>query len=291
MIVDCPAPRLRRRTLAAPATVCGVGIHGGAHAVVTLVPVPRPGTGVIFRVAGGAQEIPADASNVSSATRCTVLGERGGTRGGATISTVEHLLGALAGLGVSDIVAEVDGPELPIGDGSALCWTTAIERAGVVALGEEELPGRTLRAPLVLPGEGGSFIAAFPADQMRFTTAITFDHALVGTQVARFEPGRGDLFAQEIAPARTFGFVHEVEALRAAGLARGGSLENAVVVYPDRFSTPLRFPDELARHKLLDLIGDLSLAGPWDWVADVVAVRPSHRLNIVFAGLLKDALR
>jgi UDP-3-O-[3-hydroxymyristoyl] N-acetylglucosamine deacetylase len=200
---------------------------------------------------------------------------------------VEHLLSALAGGGITDCLVHVDGPELPIGDGSARVWVDALAQAGVAELdGVAARAPRTLAEPLLLSEKGGAFIAAFPSEALRLTVAIAFDHALVGTQVARFEPARGDDYGEEIAPARTFGFWEEVEALRAAGRARGGSEDNAVVVYPDRYSAPLRFANEFARHKLLDLLGDLSLIGS-PLAADVIAHRPSHRLNTEFARLLE----
>ncbi len=228
-----------------------------------------------------AEEIPARVSNVCDARRCTVL--RGPS--GASVATVEHLLSALAGGGITDCLVHVDGPELPIGDGSALIWVDAIRRAGAVDLGPAQAP-RALAAPPRRGGGGGAFIAAFPSETLRLTVAIAFDHALVGTQVARFEPARGDEYGEEIAPARTFGFREEVEALRAAGLARGGSAENALVVYEDHYSAPLRFANEFARHKLLDLLGDLALVGG-PFAADVVAYKPSHRLNTEFARLFE----
>lgn len=258
------------------------------------MPSERPGQGIVFRrvkQSGGTQEIAAHVSNVVDTARCTVLGGSGG----ATISTVEHLLSALAGLGVTDCIVEVDGPEIPIGDGSALIWTEAIAGVGVVAIPGSDMASvaagakvaeAMLPAPVTLTGRGGSFIAAYPSDALRITVAVSYEqHTLVGTQIARFEPGCGDAYSRDIAPARTFGFIEEVEALRAAGLAQGGSFDNAVVVYPDRYSSPLRFEDELARHKLLDLIGDLALAGSLP-VADIIAVKPSHRLNTAFAARL-----
>jgi UDP-3-O-[3-hydroxymyristoyl] N-acetylglucosamine deacetylase len=262
--------------------VSGVGLHSGAAARVTLVPADAAGAGVVFVPGGGAQEIPARASNVVETARCTVLGGAAGR-----IATVEHLLSALAGMGVDDCRVVVEGPELPIGDGSALLWTEALGQAGVVELPGVPgvLPPLVLDGPLVLGGPGGSFVAAFPSDTPRWTAAIAFDHPLVGVQVARFG-GAGADYAAEVAPARTFGFAHEIEALRAAGLARGGSLDNALVVFEDRFSAPLRFDDEFARHKLLDLMGDLALAGV-PLVADVFAVKPSHRLNTEFARLVE----
>jgi len=188
----------------------------------------------------------------------------------------------------------VDGPELPIGDGSAALWVNAVRAAGGTRkIGEGGSAAGRLAEPLLVTGRGGAFVAAYPSDALRLTVAISFDHPLVGTQVARFDAGRGDDYATEVAPARTFGFIEEVEALRAAGLARGGSLDNAVIVYPDHYSVPLRFDDELARHKLLDLLGDLSLAtgGSMPLPAmDIVAVKPSHRLNTELAARLAETV-
>ena len=270
-----------RQTLARPVTVAGVGLHTGAAVKTTLVPATRPGAGVVFRAAGGSEEIPALAANVCDTSRCTVLGT-----GAARFSTVEHLLSALAGLGVTDLSVEVDGPELPIGDGSALVWVESVRAAGLVSLGQGAAP-LTLAEPVIVYGEKNAFVAAYPSDAVRFTVATQFDHPLAGTQVARWEPSRAQAYQDFIAPARTFGFDFEVEALRAAGLARGGSLDNALVVYADHYSSPPRFPDELARHKLLDLIGDLFLVGR-PIVADVVAVKPSHRLNVALARRLQE---
>ncbi len=285
-------PDVRRSTLARPETVQGIGIHTGASVGVTLVPAAEEeatAPGVIFRVAGSKKEIPALVSNVVDTARCTVLGS-----GGVTVATVEHLLSALCGMNVSDVIVEVDGPELPIGDGSALVWTQALAAAGTVPLadvGDETRKPLALEEPIVVYGDRGAFVAAYPSEALRLTVAIQFDHPMAGTQVARWEPmGTGASYSVEIAPARTFGFDFEVEALRAAGLARGGSLENALVIYDDRYSSPLRFPDELARHKLLDLIGDLALVGV-PIVADIVAVRPSHRLNVALANRLAAFFR
>jgi len=283
--VTPPVDFAPRRTLRQTVEVGGVGLHTGASVKTTLVPATRPGTGVVFRITGGAsgavKEVAARASNVSDTARCTLLGS-----GAGTVSTVEHLLSALAGFGVTDLIVEVDGPELPIGDGSALIWTEVLTSAGIVTMEEENgVAPLALVEPVIEVGEKGAFVAAYPSDVPRFTVAAQFDHPLAGTQVARWEPARGEAYAEHVAPARTFGFDFEVEALRAAGLARGGSLDNAVVIYPDRYSSPLRFPDELARHKLLDLVGDLFLVGR-PLLADVVAVRPSHRLNVALARRL-----
>jgi UDP-3-O-[3-hydroxymyristoyl] N-acetylglucosamine deacetylase len=271
------------RTVAVPVVVEGIGIHTGVTGRVTLSPA-KAGQGIGFWCEGGF--IPATAAHVVDTSRCTVLG-----RDGANVSTVEHLLSAFAGLGITDALVDFEGAELPIGDGSAQIWVDAIRRAGVH---EEVTPDAppVLAEPLLVAGKGGAFIAAFPAANLRVTFVIAFDHPLVGTKAARFEPAAGDDYARDIAPARTFGFIEEVEALRAAGLARGGSLDNAVVVYPDRYSVPLRFDDELARHKLLDLMGDLLLSGTGSLpAADIIAVKSSHRLNVAFAAQLAEHIR
>ena len=254
-----------------PLKISGVGLHTGADVSATLCAAPA-GSGIVFR-AGGVL-IPARAANVVDTSRCTVLGA-----GGVTVSTVEHLLSACAGLGVTDLIVDVDGPELPIGDGSANVWVGVLRACGFAG---QSVSVYALDRPVVVTRKEGAFVAAYPAPRLSLTVAITFDHPLVGTQVARF--AAGDDYDRDIAPARTFGFIHEVEALRAAGLARGGSLDNAVVVYLDRYSTPLRFDDELARHKLLDVMGDLVLAtGHSLPQADIIAVKPSHRLNVALA--------
>ena len=138
------------------------------------------------------------------------------------------------------------------------------------------------------PAKNGSFITAYPSDTHRLTVAAVFDHPLIGTQVARYEASQDD-YAATVAPARTFGFIEEVEALRKAGLALGGSEENAVVVYSDHYSRPLRFDNEFAMHKLLDVLGDLALAGLPLPAMDIFAVKPSHRLNVEFARALAAA--
>ena len=258
-------------TIGHGAHIEGIGLHTGKQARVILASA-APGSGIVFRTSEG--EIAARTENVVDTTRCTVLGA-----GNVRVSTVEHLLSACAGLGITDLSVDISGPELPIGDGSAQIWVNALQNAGLV----ETEPSHTvpiLREPVIVTGKNGAFVAAYPSDTLRVTVCAAFDHPLVGTQIARFVAG--DDYAQTIAPARTFGFIEEVEALQKAGLALGGSLDNAVVVYPDHYSRPLRFPDELARHKLLDILGDLNLAfgGAGLPIADIIAVKPSHTLNV-----------
>jgi UDP-3-O-[3-hydroxymyristoyl] N-acetylglucosamine deacetylase len=265
-----------------PVSFQGIGLHTGSPSDVTLTPAER-GFGIRFRRSDG-REITAQAANVVGTGRCTVLGDSAGDR----ISTVEHLLSACAGLGVTDLLIETDAPELPIGDGSAACWVELLRNP--VFTGGKPIDRPALSREILVTGRDGAFIAAYPSDTLRITVAISFPHVLIGTQVARYEPDApGADYAAEIAGARTFGFIEEVEALRAAGLARGGTLDNAIVIYPDHFSSPLRFPNELARHKLLDMLGDLNLCGSAILPnADIIAVKPSHRLNVELAQRLGE---
>ena len=275
---------VRVRTIKAPVQVEGIGIHTGTVSRVTLLPHDGVNNGafsahkgIVFRSAQG-EVIPATANAVVDTSRCTVLGKNG-----SKISTIEHLMSALAGLGINSLAVTVDGSELPIGDGSAMIWQEAIASVGVHDL--PVTPFSTPYLPIIITGTNSAFVAAYPSDKLTITVAVTFDHPLIGTQVAHYDEMTNN-YRTEIAPARTFGFIEEVEALRKAGLALGGSEENAVIVYPDRYSKPLRFDNELARHKLLDLMGDLALAGLPLSAMEVVAVKPSHRLNVEFAKAL-----
>lgn len=273
---------MEQNTLAAPFTLEGVGIHTGAHGKVTVSPAEAD-TGRVFRV--GQTAIPAQAAYVVDTARCTTLG-----RDGARVSTVEHLLSALHGLSIDNALIEVTGPEIPILDGSALPFVEAIRAAGIRAQGRP--PRRlALRGPVEL-GEGKSRISGQPADDFMVLALTEFDEWPEGKSGRRMWPGpdAAATFAREVAPARTFAFRHEVEALLAAGLAQGGSLENALIIAPpDGFSSPLRLPQEWGAHKLLDLIGDLALLDA-RLAMEVTALRPGHRLNVRFANeLLQQA--
>jgi UDP-3-O-[3-hydroxymyristoyl] N-acetylglucosamine deacetylase len=273
------------RTVSAPVSMSGSGIHSGVVGTVT-IHAAEAGEGVSFLPDGG-NPIPALASHVVDTSRCTVLGGNG-----QTVSTVEHLLSAFAGLGVTDARIEIQGPEVPILDGSALPWVEALLSAGLRETAVVPVAHWTLTDPILVTGKNGSFLAAYPARNLSITAAAVFEHPLVGTQVAHFAPDEGSDYRRDVAPARTFGFIEEVEALQKAGLALGGSLENAVVVYEDHYSAPLRFPGELAYHKLLDTLGDLFLAfgRPLPLALHIVAVKPSHRLNVELASQLRNSV-
>ncbi len=273
----------RQQTLARPVTCRGVGVHSARPVRLTLLPAP-PDTGIVFvrTDVTGRPAVPARAAHVVGTTLATTLG-----RNGVEVSTVEHLLAALHGLGIENAVAELDGPEVPIMDGSAAPFVRLLEAAGRVGLD-------ALRRTLVVDHpvrvhDGDREIAVEPADHLEIAYEIDFDHPAVRPQslALAVDPER---FAAELAPARTFGFLAEVEALKARGLARGGSLENAVVIGQDRVLNPegLRFPDEFVRHKALDLVGDLALLG-FPLRGRVSVTRGGHHLHTqLVAALLAD---
>ena len=268
-----------RITLAAPSSVfTGVGLHSGADAVLCLLPAPA-GTGLVFRDSATGQEIPARAANVSDTSRCTRL-----KAGGVEVQTVEHVLSALAGLGVDDALIELIGGEIPAADGSAAPFAALIRAAGLREQTEGIVRPKILTQPVSV-SEGGSAIIALPSDRFQATIVLDYPrYPYLGTIAAIFDAFGGD-FVTEIAPARTFGFLSEIEALRAHGLGLGASRENAIVLGEDGYETPLRFSNELARHKLLDLIGDLALIGQ-PLQAHVIAIKPGHTLNTRLARLL-----
>jgi UDP-3-O-[3-hydroxymyristoyl] N-acetylglucosamine deacetylase len=235
----------------------------------------RADSGIVFlrHDAGRTVEIPARAEFVTSTRYATTLG-----RGSATVSTVEHLLAALHGLGIDNVIAEVDGPELPIMDGSSASFVYLIRAAGIF---EQKSPRRMLRVtePLEV-SEGEKRIRVEPSRSLRVSYSIDFAHPTIGRQSIESLEIAPATFERHIARARTFGFLHEVQALWRAGLARGGSLENTVVLDTQRILNPegARFRDEFVRHKVLDLIGDLALLG-LPLQAHVRAERGGHALH------------
>ena len=235
----------------------GVGVHGGLPANLTLKPAAAD-TGVVFIRTDlpGCPRIPARAETVCDTRLATVIGDGAG----ATVATVEHLMSALAGMGVDNAVVEIDGPETPIGDGSATQFVDAIEAAGIADL---RSPRRYLEIlERVEINQPGKRVALVPADGFELSVEIVFDAPIIGRQIldVAVDPRS---YRGEIAAACTFGFIAEVEQLRAAGLGRGASLENTIVVDGDHVLNPetLRRPDDFVRHKALDALGDLALVG------------------------------
>jgi UDP-3-O-[3-hydroxymyristoyl] N-acetylglucosamine deacetylase len=268
-----------QRTLASLATIRGIGLHTGAHVNLRLAPA-RANMGIVFRRTDLENfTIQARAKNVARVSYATSLMKKG-----VLISTTEHLLSALAASGVDNAFIDIDNLEVPIIDGSALPFWRLIQQAGLKQQRARRAYLKVLRPVEVV--EGQRRIAVCPAGQFRITCRIAFSHPLIGEQFRDFMPQEGD-YEAEIAPARTFGFLEEVEMLRKSGLIRGGSLENAVVLTRDGVMNAdgLRFPDEFCRHKILDLVGDLALLGH-PLIGHVVAERTGHAMHYALVSRL-----
>ena len=265
-------------TLGRAIEVEGIGLHQGETARLVMKPA-EAGTGIVFRrtdlssIDRNLTDIPARYDTVSGTTMCTVLGNEKGT----TVATVEHLMAALAACGVDNLLIEVSGPEVPVMDGSSAPFVKAIRQAGVRELEAPCVAIRILK-PVIIE-EGLKRAELLPGDGFAIEFDIDFDNAAIGKQSYRTEITE-ELFAEEISEARTFGFYQDYEALKAMGLAKGGSLDNAVVIDGETVMNDdgLRYADEFVRHKVLDAVGDLSLAG-----APIVGlyrgVRAGHALN------------
>jgi UDP-3-O-[3-hydroxymyristoyl] N-acetylglucosamine deacetylase len=272
---------LLQHTLRTEFARSGIGLHTGLVVQVRVLPA-NVGQGRYFvRVdKPGAPEVSAQIAAVRQTTLSTELAQ-----GDADVRTVEHLLAALAGMGVTNARIEIDGPEVPLLDGSAKEWVEAIAQVGLVAQTEPCTVFR-LEEPLLVR-DGDAFVAALPSSACRFTYGIDFDLPAIGKQWHSWSPNdAGDesaTFAAALAPARTFGLAHQIEALRDRGLIKGGNLDNALVCGPDGWlNPPLRFLNEPVRHKLLDLVGDLSLLGDFP-TAHFLAYKASHHLHTQLA--------
>ncbi|MES1200605.1 MAG: UDP-3-O-acyl-N-acetylglucosamine deacetylase [Pseudomonadota bacterium] len=268
----------RQQTIAGPAMCAGVGVHTGAHVRLVLTPAPAD-TGIVFvrsDVEDVDNRVRAHASSVAATMNSTTLRNEAGVE----ISTVEHLLAACAGLGVDNLFVEVDGPELPILDGSSAPFVQVLTNAGVKAQFPHQPVIRILEPVEVRHGaRSAALLPADDFDGLDLDVTIRFAHAAIGVQRCRLQLTT-DAFLDDIADARTFGFMNEVEQMRASGLGRGASLDNTVAIEDGRVLNPegLRFDDEFVRHKLLDAIGDLSLAGA-PICGRFVADQPGHALN------------
>ena len=265
-------------TLSGAVSRSGVGLHSGAEVSVSLLPSERPGFWVSWADAPEQDAVQLAPSQVRDSQLCTTLdfGER-------RLATVEHLLAALAGTGVTHAELRVSGGEVPLLDGSAQGWVEALAEVGLVQASTPAASRPVLAEPLV-QHRGSSVITAVPADQFSVVGVIDFPQPAIGRQQLSLKL-TPEAFVQEIAPARTFGFREQVEQLRAAGLIQGGALDNALVCDGDHWlNPPLRFDDEPVRHKLLDLIGDLALVGLPS--AQVLVYRGSHGLHTDLAAAL-----
>ncbi len=265
--------RLRQRTIEREVRCSGVGLHSGAPVTLVLKPAPE-NWGVTFQRSDlpGTPEIPARAEFVGDTSLATSL-----ARGAARVGTVEHLCAALAGLGIDNVRVELDGPEVPIMDGSAAPFYYLLHSAGI-ALQKRMKKFLVVKRPVtVRDGEKKAVLS--PAQQFSVSYTIDFEHPLISDQSYRLTFS-DRAFVREISRARTFGFLRDFEALKRAGLAKGGSLENAIVVDEFNILNPdgLRFPDEFVRHKILDAVGDLFLLG-MPVIGHFEAYKSGHALN------------
>jgi UDP-3-O-[3-hydroxymyristoyl] N-acetylglucosamine deacetylase len=263
-----------QRTVKQEVSFEGIGLHTGRHSSVCLKPAPRD-TGILFLRKDKDSLIKASVNAVTDTAFATTIGYNG-----AKIRTVEHILAALAGLGIDNTFIEVNGPEIPILDGSSVGLTQLILEAGI-AKQSKKRPFIRITTPILL-SDGHAEIAALPFEGRRITYRIQFHHHFLGEQKLSIDLTEEN-FVVEIAPARTFGFLKDVEYLKANGFARGGSFDNAIILGDKGImnSTALRFKDEFVRHKILDLIGDLSLLG-FPIHGHIIANKSGHTTNLKF---------
>ncbi len=260
---------MKQKTISQDCTLSGVGIHSGKTA--TLRFIPSESKGIVFQHKDNPKKtLNVHPNHIGSTPRATQL-----TNNTISIATPEHLLSACAGLGIDNLIIEIDAEEIPIFDGSALPFITAFQKAGIHTLDAPKTP-IIISTPLHLSSKESSIIIT-PSEHTIFSYYLHYDHPVIGTQSVTFTLTE-ETYIQEIAPARTYGFEHEVAQLLEQGLAQGGSLDNALIIGDTQYINPPRFSDECARHKLLDLMGDL-------WILNapiqghVVGIKSGHALN------------
>jgi len=268
-----------QRTLRRPISCVGIGLHSGNKVNLSLKPA-APDHGIRFRRTDmGGFEVPATVHNLADIQLATGL-----SRDQVSVETVEHLLSALVSMGVDNVVVELNSPEVPIMDGSAAPFIYLIQEAGVKRQAKSRKFLKIIR-PIAL-SRGDKRIAIYPSDHFKVTYSVSYDHPLLRHQ-SRTLRITEESFIEEIAPARTFTFLKDVEMLRQNGLALGGSLENAVVLGETGVLNALRFEDEFVRHKILDAVGDLALVG-YPVIGHLVAHRAGHALHTEFAAKILE---
>lgn len=261
---------MKRSTLKNQITLSGVGIHSGKNNQIRLCPTTKSGIRFICEYAEGAI-VPVTVSSLSHTNRATIL-----KCGSAFVQTPEHLLSACVGMGLTDVDIVMSEPEICILDGSALPFAEAIAQTGL-ELSSEEIEPFYIRG-VSRVGTTDVYIEALPSDHFEIEFILEYSDSFIKTQTASYLFSH-DTYITDIAPARTYGFEHEVKALLAQGLAKGGSFDNALIIGEEDYACPLRFPNELARHKILDVIGDLSVLGP-DIRGRFVCRKSGHHLNM-----------
>ncbi|MCP5511800.1 MAG: UDP-3-O-acyl-N-acetylglucosamine deacetylase [Leptospiraceae bacterium] len=271
---------LKRKTLKQETIITGTGLHSGKKVTMRLLPAPS-GTGIVFIPNSSSFKkfrIEAVLENVVDTSNAVTLGD-----GVHVIQTVEHLMAALHSRGISDLIIEIDSLEIPIMDGSALPFLEALPKSNLHEFDESIEPIRVQNPVWVVDGD--KYLVILPSDTLKVTYHIDFNHPLLRGQSLSTEIDT-EFFEKEILPARTFGFLRDVKALQAKGLALGGSLENAIVLSDDGYlNDSLRFENEFVRHKILDLIGDLSIIGR-PIVGHIIASKAGHALDISMGKLL-----
>jgi UDP-3-O-acyl N-acetylglucosamine deacetylase len=269
-----------QQTLRRPVSLAGIGLHSGQPAKMTVSPASAD-TGVLFRASDGTL-IPANADHVVDSNSATTVGAFG-----VRVRTIEHLMAAAAALGIDNAVVDIDGPEVPAADGSAKPFLDLLRSGGRVSL---PAPRREIVvSEPIRVGSESRWLEVLPCDSLRISYTLDNSHPVIGLQVGTYGITE-DVFSQELAPARTYGFLRDVPAMRRNGLARGGSLENAVVVGKRAvLNDSLRYPDEFVRHKILDLVGDLFLLGR-PLRGHVVGRNAGHALNYQQVAAIKKAV-
>lgn len=265
---------LQQRTLAQPVTAKGIGLHSGHVVTLTLKPAPAD-TGIVFRRLDTTP--PTDIKIAPDAVCDTMLCTRVGPAGGATVGTIEHLMSALYGMGVDNVLVELDGPEVPVFDGSAAPFVYLLESAGITI---QDAPKKVLKVMRKVEVRDGDKYAYFaPDDKFSVQLEVNFNHPVVPSQKQRYDI-TGDFYRRGIARARTFCFQADVEKMQSMGLALGGGLDNAIVIGDFSVLNPggLRYEDEFLRHKVLDCIGDLYVLGH-SIVGAFSATMTGHGLN------------
>ena len=264
---------INQSTIKRALTISGIGLHTGRLITMTLRPAEAD-NGIIFHRIDGERRvsIPATSANVVDTRLATVIG-----KDGVSVSTIEHLMAALSACGVDNLHIDIDGPEVPVMDGSAAPFVALLQETGNQTQ-QRRRKYLAIRKPITLV-DGEKRVSIIPSRFFRITFDIAFDHPCIGLQ-HRAVKVTGESFRKDIAPARTFGFLHEVEYLKANGLALGGSLDNAVVIGEDGILNPggVRFEDECVRHKILDAVGDFSLLG-YPVLGHVKAYKAGHDIN------------
>lgn len=273
----------QQQTIARPIVYCGQALQCGKKVTMNLKPMPAD-SGVLFsRTDHDAKPLKADPSSIIDTTKCVALGNDSWR-----IQTIEHLLATFHGLGIDNILVEVDEEEIPMTDNSSQVFAQLLMEAGIVS---QERPRqiRTLKNAVWVRNETDprSYLIALPSDQLRVTYCFSSDHPATGNQIYQYVHSP-EKFLREIAPARTIAFEREVEILRKQGLGLGGTLDTVVLVGEEGYKSELRFTDEIVRHKILDILGDLYTVGPF--AAEIVAVRSGHRLDMELAGRLQVEL-